>query len=333
MSVISKGTDPYSYVKFVRGTPTAYANLADKRADTLYFISAAGASSGTLYLGDKIIGGASSLNQLTDILMSGVGDRQILSYDASSNKWINRSLQEIIGEIMTGATASSAGTAGLVPAPAAGDQNKFLRGDGTWATVQAGDLQFDHHVFDATGSNVTLKDFTAATAGSVLQKDSNNNISWVSPTIFTADLQATVTALQATVNGLQGGLRYTIVPSIASIDTSSADATKYIYLILKDNQDLTTGNMYDEYMVINGNIELIGTNFGGSASGFVTQSDFDTAVGSLNAKFNNYVTLSKYNSEVGDLTQLLKSTSQSDTLVDQVNFLTDRLIWYNVIDE
>ena len=33
---------------------------------------------------------------------------------------------------MTAATASAAGTAGLVPAPAAGKQGQFLRGDGTW---------------------------------------------------------------------------------------------------------------------------------------------------------------------------------------------------------
>ena len=34
---------------------------------------------------------------------------------------------------MVGATASTDGTGGLVPAPSAGDQNKYLRGDGTWA--------------------------------------------------------------------------------------------------------------------------------------------------------------------------------------------------------
>ena len=33
---------------------------------------------------------------------------------------------------MTGARADAAGNIGLVPAPAAGDQNKFLRGDGSW---------------------------------------------------------------------------------------------------------------------------------------------------------------------------------------------------------
>lgn len=37
-------------------------------------------------------------------------------------------------DIMKGATASAAGTAGFVPAPAAGQNTAFLRGDGTWAT-------------------------------------------------------------------------------------------------------------------------------------------------------------------------------------------------------
>ena len=38
---------------------------------------------------------------------------------------------------MKGATSSAAGTAGLVPAPAAGAQGKFLRGDGTWQTISS----------------------------------------------------------------------------------------------------------------------------------------------------------------------------------------------------
>jgi len=38
----------------------------------------------------------------------------------------------------TGATAGSAGVKGLVPQPAAGDEGKYLRGDGFWATVAGG---------------------------------------------------------------------------------------------------------------------------------------------------------------------------------------------------
>lgn len=42
--------------------------------------------------------------------------------------------------VMTGATESSPGTAGLVPAPTAGQQNFFLQGDGTWGIPEgAGD--------------------------------------------------------------------------------------------------------------------------------------------------------------------------------------------------
>ena len=37
-------------------------------------------------------------------------------------------------EVMTGATASAAGQAGLVPAPAAGKEGQYLRGDGQWLT-------------------------------------------------------------------------------------------------------------------------------------------------------------------------------------------------------
>ena len=38
-------------------------------------------------------------------------------------------------DVMEGATASTAGVAGLVPVPPTGAQNKFLRGDGTWVEV------------------------------------------------------------------------------------------------------------------------------------------------------------------------------------------------------
>ena len=36
---------------------------------------------------------------------------------------------------MTGATTQTAGVSGLVPTPAAGDDTKYLKGDGSWATL------------------------------------------------------------------------------------------------------------------------------------------------------------------------------------------------------
>lgn len=45
---------------------------------------------------------------------------------------------------MLGASASAAGTQGLVPAPAKGKQNSFLRGDGTWVEMtEATDADID----------------------------------------------------------------------------------------------------------------------------------------------------------------------------------------------
>lgn len=47
--------------------------------------------------------------------------------------WAARKYTDTTYNPMTGATANAAGKAGLVPAPAAGDQNKVLKGDGSWA--------------------------------------------------------------------------------------------------------------------------------------------------------------------------------------------------------
>lgn len=44
-----------AYVKFLKGTPSAFNKLSVKDQDTLYFISEPGAVTGCLYLGDKLI--------------------------------------------------------------------------------------------------------------------------------------------------------------------------------------------------------------------------------------------------------------------------------------
>lgn len=326
MSVISATAN---YVKFIRGTPTAYTNLLNKDADTLYFIAAAGASSGTLYLGDKIIGSASSLSQLGDVIINSVGNRQILSYDAGSNSWINTTIEALIGT-MQGASATTAGEAGLVPAPLAGDQKKFLRGDGTWSTIDIGEAAFNDKIFTTSSNGITIKGFTAATSGQLLQKGSDGNVSWISPSTITSDLQTAVTNLQTVVNGIQGGVQRTIVSSINDIDVNATDADKYIYMV--PNNSGTTGNLYDEYMVIQGAVERIGSNLSGEITGYVKTSVFNNTISTINNKFDNYVLKTTYAAEVGDLSLLLKSQSNGDTLVDQVNDLTTRLTWYEVTD-
>lgn len=123
-----------NYVKFFRGTPTAYANTV-KNSDTLYFVSETDSNIGSLYLGSKLISGEiNSLSELEDILLSEqISDGSILVYNGS--KWVNKPIAEAIG-LMTPATSETEGGFGLVPAPGKGEQNYFLRGDGTWAPIE-----------------------------------------------------------------------------------------------------------------------------------------------------------------------------------------------------
>ena len=52
--------------------------------------------------------------------------------------------------VMTGASASTAGASGLVPTPAAGDDSKFLSGDGTWKEVDVADEKVKSEVAATT---------------------------------------------------------------------------------------------------------------------------------------------------------------------------------------
>lgn len=154
-----------NYVKFLRGTPTAFAKLSQKDNDTLYFISETDSKRGSLYLGEKLISESiTSLEDLSNILIEDLQDKNLLSYDAGSEKWVNKSIVDAIG-LMTGAKNGAQGGAGLVPAPGIGQDGLFLRGDGVWATPVGGgsnvDVKPDEKTISLSNDGVTiaLKDF------------------------------------------------------------------------------------------------------------------------------------------------------------------------------
>lgn len=95
----------------------------------------------------------------------------------------------------TGATSSTAGAHGLVPAPAAGDEGKFLQGDGTWATVSTGQTY---------------------TAGNGIDIDANNEIS-VDTTVV-----ATQTDLSGKQDTLTAGDAIDITSNVISVEADSA---------------------------------------------------------------------------------------------------------------
>lgn len=118
-------------------------------------------------------------------------------------------------DIMTGATSSAAGTSGLVPAPAAGKQGAYLRGDGTWAvptntdtkvtntlnttakayvtgttssSTNTGTQVFDTGVYlDTTAGMLTATTFKGALSGNASTSNKLKSTSYTTITINTSD--------------------------------------------------------------------------------------------------------------------------------------------------
>lgn len=152
-----------NYVQFYRGSLQAY-EAATKNKDTLYFVTNSDDNKSYLYLGDKLITGSiTDLSGLEDILFTELGNNHLMVFDKTQEKWVNKSVLDAIG-IMSGASADGQGSNGLVPAPGAGMQDAFLRGDGTWAKISVSEgiaLTADEKSVSILNKTIALKDFGA----------------------------------------------------------------------------------------------------------------------------------------------------------------------------
>lgn len=134
------------YVKFLRGTPAAWESIIKPDSDTLYFIAEGESTTGKLYLGSKLIADGETvtitkLDELEDVIIgAGVPADGILIWDNTQNDgegaWVPTTLDAAFAKVVKvfeGATNEKPGKKGLVPAPTAGSQDLYLRGDATWA--------------------------------------------------------------------------------------------------------------------------------------------------------------------------------------------------------
>ena len=82
-----------------------------------------------------------SLGDLTNVVAGNINDDgSILVFDEDQGKWVVKKPEEvasIICAVMKGASATEDGKSGMVPQPLQGQQNLFLKGDGTWADPTA----------------------------------------------------------------------------------------------------------------------------------------------------------------------------------------------------
>lgn len=276
MAYITRPTE--SLVKFVRGTKQQFAQIT-KENDVLYFVyDSNDSTTGELWLGNKQIGDG-GVDSLSSLISGEAQDGNLLVYDAVSQDWVQMSPDEAI-RTMSGATSEIAGQSGFVPAPQAGDQDKFLKGDGTWSEVPSNIISVDEKSLVSVENVLSLNGYETAAVGTIPQK-SSTGITWVNPSV-------------------SGGLSYT---KVSSLDEVTQEAT--VYLVPNGN---STGNLYDEYMFLDGKAELIGNS-------------------SQAINLDDYVTNEIFNTKVSSL-----ETSIS-TLETKVSEVDTRLTWQEMIEE
>lgn len=119
----------------------------------------------------------------------------------------------------TGATSSSAGTHGLVPAPAAGDQEKVLTGDGTWkdATAKLVEMSYGE-------ANSWAKFIAAYNAGSIVycRASSNSN-----PATGSQTRKAFMAFVNNATNPTEAEFQY--VRSVSSKNDSQQSDQVFVY--------------------------------------------------------------------------------------------------------
>ena len=228
---------------------------------------------------------------------------------------------------MVGASAAADGASGLVPAPRIGDQNKFLRGDGSWTTINV--PTFNTEVFSISNNEVSLRNYDIATVGSVPIK-TNDGVSWTSLPAGRLNREiVTLEELQARLDG-------------TSENPISEDT---IYMVLNGNDD-SSSDKYDEYMIINNRIERLGTFGQVDLINYVQVTTFNTEVKKLEdtlydqqdeetgeeipglvSRVNRIeIAQTQFSNKVGNLNELLLSEGNT-TLVEEVNSINERLKW------
>ena len=95
----------------------------------------------------------------TLILLSDVADNITLTDNAFGTKKLSINT-------MTGCDSITGGASGLVPAPSAGDENKFLKADGTWDTVGGGGSSYTEGTgIDITNDTISVDESVVMTTG------------------------------------------------------------------------------------------------------------------------------------------------------------------------
>lgn len=323
-----------NYVKFLRGTVAAYNRLAVKDDNTLYFVYQDGNESrGKLYLGSRLISGdvgagSTTLADLTDVIVDGAEAGSFLVLN-SDGDWVATSASDIAQTI--------------------------LEAGGNFVSIDENEFQFN-----SVSGKLEIKGFTNASTGMMPVKG-NNGIEWQAAPI---DLSSRVGTLEDKVSDLESDFS----EIDGKISNAIANSSHLTYQVVEDLSDAIEENVvylhsnntsnqtdrYKEFMMVNGQLEQIGS-LTVDLSNYVTTTDLSTALANkvdnstfstfttnlnstisninntLNNLDNNYVTKTTFNTTVGDLSALTSYNELEDaSIADNLADIYERLIWQEI---
>lgn len=305
-----------AFVKFLKGSLSAFENLASKDENTLYFLTEEDGRS-ALYMGSRLIAGAngsipvSELADLEDVLLNTLAGEDVLIY--RDGKWknipfatltesirtsiatlegkvytkteIDSKVEAINGEIAKKASAANVESALALKANVA-DVYKKTEVDGQIAAVNtelakkavaadvnnalnlkanAADVYAKGEVDTALNLKANAADVYAKTE--VYTKSEVDGIKGNLETALSTGLSTKADAanvytieqadlaIDAAV-AAAAHLKRKIVEKVEDIDPAAEQADQFIYMVPKN---MTEDDKYDEYMVIDGRVERVGS--------------------------------------------------------------------------
>lgn len=168
--------------------------------------------------------------------------------------------------VMKGATASAAGTSGLVPAPAAGDQGKYLRGDGTYGTPTNVDSELSSTSTNPVQNKAVQAELTKKAP--IASPSFTGTPKVPTASAGTNNTQAASTAfVTSAISTAMAGITKLDFQVVQTLPSTGVKGTFYLIANSGSGQ-----NVYDEYLWINNKYEKLGTREI-DLSSYIKQSD------------------------------------------------------------
>lgn len=319
-----------NFVKFERGLKSIFDRrkaAGNLNENTLYFVyerQNAPEEGGLLYLGSRLIGGTgfssvANLNDLADVDLSDatLADGMLLHYEIESQTWKPISI------------VTALENAGFTPGSSSSSNDRVIAGT-------KNDGESISQALDRIVSNPVQGDI-AIVSGEPYAYTGSNWASLTSQSVLDRidTLETDVSSLKSEVQAIRqdvlnnNHLSYQVLgpnETLENLDTTVENINSTVFLVPNGSED--TSNKYDEYMYVNSNFEKLG-KWSVNLSDYVRQDEIDGLI--TNNLQSNYVLLSKFNNEVGDISNLRAVTGDNtSTIADGLADVYARLIWNEI---